>query len=64
MLWEIVIAPIVSELILVASTQTCNEFSNQGYTALGKCPSVVQGGPQRSWSPKGGRGPCGSHGPL
>jgi len=30
----------------------------------GKCPSVVQGGPERSWSTKGGRGPRGPPDPL
>ena len=30
----------------------------------GKCRSVVQGGPERSWSTKGGRGPRGPPGPL
>ena len=29
-----------------------------------KCWSVVQGGPGRSWSTKGGRGPRGPPGPL
>jgi len=32
-------------------------------TASGKCRSVVQGGPERSWSTKGGRGPRGPRGP-
>jgi len=30
----------------------------------GKCRSVVQGGPERSWSTKGGHGPHGPPGPL
>ena len=30
----------------------------------GKCRSMVQGGPERSWSTKGGRGPRGPPGPL
>jgi len=30
----------------------------------GKCRSVVQGGPERSWSTKGGNGPHGPPGPL
>jgi len=33
-------------------------------TPSGKCRSVVQGGPERSWSTKGGRGPHGPPGPL
>jgi len=33
-------------------------------TASGKCRSGVQGGPERSWSTKGGCGPCGPPGPL
>jgi len=32
--------------------------------ASGKCRRVVQGGPERSWSTKGGCGPCGPPGPL
>ena len=32
--------------------------------ASGKCRSVVQGGPERSWSTKGGRGPQGPPGLL
>jgi len=30
----------------------------------GKCRSVVQGGPESSWSTKGGRAHCGPPGPL
>jgi len=34
------------------------------YTVSGKCRRVVQGGPERSWSTKGGCGPRGPLGPL
>jgi len=35
-----------------------------GGGASGKCRSVVQGGPEHSWSTKGGCGPFGPPGPL
>jgi len=34
------------------------------WVVSGKCRSVVHGGPERSWSTKGGRGPRGPPGPL
>ena len=43
---------------------SCNSEWNIKEFASGKCRSVVQGGPECSWSTKGGCGPRGPPGPL
>ena len=55
-------APFIGLATNALTKEVADSFLKEG--ASGKCRSVVQGGPERSWSTKGGCGPRCPSGPL